>query len=116
MKNNGYITYVNKKKPKKTFIVVALVAVAIFVILSAVGIFLDPYSNGANKEEIYSAVAENAELKSRIFELENEIERLNEKITGLESDIDDKDTQNGVNIASPSPTPDISTSPRNIVQ
>ena len=87
MKNNGYITYANKKKSKKTFIVVALVAVAIFVILSAVGIFLDPYSNGANKEEIYSAVAENAELKSRIFELENEIERLNEKIRGFNPDI-----------------------------
>ena len=33
MKNNGYITYVNKKKSKKTFIVVALVAVSEFFLI-----------------------------------------------------------------------------------
>ena len=77
MRNSGYITYVSKKKVKKPVVVLCVIAAVIFVLISAIGIFMN--SDTDRKNEIYGAVAENVELKNQITTMQKEIDRLNEE-------------------------------------
>lgn len=114
MRNSGYITYVSKKKVKKPVVVLCVIAAVIFVLISAIGIFMN--SDTDRKNEIYGAVAENVELKNQITTMQKEIDRLNEEIARLEAGENENEEETGINPASDAPSFEGNVSPRNIAQ